>query len=248
MKTVKQEILWMSRLFDHLVIFTQCLLLDLSPSSLVSTKVLVPLSCVFVSSLKLLSFQHIQISVSLSILSQCLAQRASSLITNVCITLSSFNVDGTLDYVEFTSSNNPLMAFTSDPSTHRQCFEVNIIDDEVLENTERFSLSLGLAQGNIPVIVSPDISEVEILDDDGWSSGFPVILRLADYLSFFFIVILVGFVRNFTGVDEDIGSFELCVAIFTDISLLPTNFEFFLSLITTPGTAGSSIKILLIIK
>ena len=59
------------------------------------------------------------------------------------------------------------MPFTSDPSTHRQCFEVNIIDDEALEDTERFSLDLGLARGNIPVIVSPDISEVEILDDDG---------------------------------------------------------------------------------
>ena len=155
--------------------------------------------------------------------------------------LPSFNVDGTLDYIEFTSSNNPLVAFTSDPSTHRQCLDVNIIDDQGLEDAERFSLSLGLAGGNIPVIVSPDISEVEILDDDGWWSGFPVILRLTDHFSFFFIAILVGFVRNFTSVNEDIGSFELCVVIFTDTSLLPTNFEFFLSLITTPGTAGSSV-------
>ena len=60
------------------------------------------------------------------------------------------------------------MAFTSDPSTHRQCFGVNITDDKALEETETFSLNLGLAGGNIPVTVSPGNSEVEILDNDGW--------------------------------------------------------------------------------
>ena len=71
------------------------------------------------------------------------------------------------DYGEFTSSNNPLVAFTSDPSTHRQCFEVNITDDGVLEDTERFNLLLTLADGsNVPVLVDPDVSEVEIIDVD----------------------------------------------------------------------------------
>ena len=74
----------------------------------------------------------------------------------------------TMDFVEFTSSNNPLVPFTSDPSTHRQCFNVTIIDDGALEDIERFSLSLDLAGGNIPVVVNPDVSEVEILDNDGW--------------------------------------------------------------------------------
>ena len=59
------------------------------------------------------------------------------------------------------------MAFTSDPSTHRQCFNVNITHDLVLEDTERFSLTLTLADGsNFPVVVDPDVSEVEIVDDD----------------------------------------------------------------------------------
>ena len=59
------------------------------------------------------------------------------------------------------------MAFTSDPSTHRQCFNVTITDDLVLEDTERFSLTLTLADGsNVPVVVNPDVSEVEIVDDD----------------------------------------------------------------------------------
>ena len=59
------------------------------------------------------------------------------------------------------------MAFTSDPSTHRQCFSVNITDDGVLEDTERFALTLTLADGsNVPVVVNPDVSEVEIVDED----------------------------------------------------------------------------------
>ena len=70
------------------------------------------------------------------------------------------------DYNEFTSSNNPLVTFTSDPTTHRQCFNITITNDAVLEDTERFSLRLSLAEANIDVMVSPDISEVEIIDND----------------------------------------------------------------------------------
>ena len=42
----------------------------------------------------------------------------------------------------------------------------------------------------------------------------------------------------FTSVDESIGSFELCVEIFTDPSLLPPTFDFSLDLVTIPGIAG----------
>ena len=71
------------------------------------------------------------------------------------------------DYVEIDFSNNPLVVFTSDPSTHRQCFEVNITDDGALEDTENFLLRLSLARGsNVPVTVSPDESTVEIIDND----------------------------------------------------------------------------------
>ena len=60
------------------------------------------------------------------------------------------------------------MAFTSDPSTHRQCFEVNITDDRVLEETEIFRLRLTLAEGSsISVNINPNTSDVEIIDDDG---------------------------------------------------------------------------------
>ena len=55
-------------------------------------------------------------------------------------------------------------------------------------------------------------------------------------------MLIVGFEPNseFTSVNESIGSFELCIRIFTDASLLPmyTNFTFSLDLISVPGTAG----------
>ena len=63
------------------------------------------------------------------------------------------------------------MFFTSDPFTHRQCFNVNITDDRILEDTERFSLSLSLADGpTVPILVIPDTSQVEIQDEDCKSS------------------------------------------------------------------------------
>ena len=54
----------------------------------------------------------------------------------------------------------------------------------------------------------------------------------------FFTDILVGFDRNFSSVNESVGSIELCVKIFTDASLLLASFDFSLSLVTIPGTAG----------
>ena len=77
------------------------------------------------------------------------------------------SIDGS-DYVELVPLNNPLVPFNSDPSTHRQCFNITIINDEALEDTERFSLNLTLAEGStVPVVVDPDVSEVEITDQDG---------------------------------------------------------------------------------
>ena len=59
------------------------------------------------------------------------------------------------------------MPFTSDPSTHRQCFNVTIIDDTVVEGTETFSLLLTLAGGSTEdVEIIQDTSVVEIIDDD----------------------------------------------------------------------------------
>ena len=71
------------------------------------------------------------------------------------------------DYVEIVNDSNPLVPFTSDPSTHKQCFGITILDDYALEDTEDFFLSLFLAENSsVPVVVDPPISEVDIVDDD----------------------------------------------------------------------------------
>ena len=60
------------------------------------------------------------------------------------------------------------MPFTSDPSTHKQCFNVTIINDGALEDTEIFGLNLTLVSSTVPgpVLVDPDTSVVEIIDRD----------------------------------------------------------------------------------
>ena len=84
----------------------------------------------------------------------------------ICIDLLTHT--DSLDFGQITDSNNPLVAFTSDPSTHRQCFEVDITDDLILEDTENFFLNLTLsANYTIPVVVFPDSAQVNIIDDDG---------------------------------------------------------------------------------
>ena len=52
--------------------------------------------------------------------------------------------------------------------------------------------------------------------------------------------IRVGFNRNFTSVQEDVGNFELCVEVLTDPAFFPTHtgVDFSLDLITISGTAG----------
>ena len=58
------------------------------------------------------------------------------------------------------------MLFTSDRSTHRQCFNVTISDDGLLEDTERFNLSLSLDGTTVPVTIAPNSSVVEVVDQD----------------------------------------------------------------------------------
>ena len=52
--------------------------------------------------------------------------------------------------------------------------------------------------------------------------------------------VVAGFENTFNTVDEDDGLVELCVSIFTNITLLPvhTDMNFSLDLITISGSAG----------
>ena len=62
--------------------------------------------------------------------------------------------------------DNPYFNFTLSPS-QRRCFNVTIINDSVLEDTELFSLNLTLAGGSTEdVEIVRDASVIEITDDD----------------------------------------------------------------------------------
>ena len=51
------------------------------------------------------------------------------------------------------------------PNIRRMCAEIRITNDSDLENVESFTLSLmALASG---IEVSPNVTEIRILDDDG---------------------------------------------------------------------------------
>ena len=51
--------------------------------------------------------------------------------------------------------------------------------------------------------------------------------------------VTVGFERNFTSVSESVGSFELCVLVFTEVERFNVSFSFNLNLTSTPVTAGN---------
>ena len=63
-------------------------------------------------------------------------------------------------------------------------------------------------------------------------------------MTFCALVAVVGFERVFTSADEDAGSFQLCVRIVTDASLLPISTEFFLDLLSVPASAGNNTHVL----
>ena len=48
----------------------------------------------------------------------------------------------------------------------------------------------------------------------------------------------VGFEREYISVNEDTGSFQWCVRVFTNASLLPINTEFSLDLFSVADSAG----------
>ena len=57
---------------------------------------------------------------------------------------------------------------------------------------------------------------------------------------FVYAAILVGFENILTTVDEDVGSFEICVRIFTEVLLFPTAaVNFSLNLVSLPDKAGN---------
>ena len=77
-------------------------------------------------------------------------------------------VAGEQDYIPFTSTlSKPLSN-----ETRSQCFDVSIIDDNLFELTESFTLLVTLADDTQPVIISPSVAIIEIVDDDGKSHNY----------------------------------------------------------------------------
>lgn len=72
---------------------------------------------------------------------------------------------GEEDYLPITFFTNPLFE-PFDNDTRTMCFTVNIIDDGVPELSEVFYL-VAFVDAPVPVQVSPNISDILILDDDG---------------------------------------------------------------------------------
>ena len=61
------------------------------------------------------------------------------------------------------------------------------------------------------------------------------------HILIYVLVAVVGFEREFVSVNEDAGSFQWCVHIFTSASLLPANTEFSLNLFSVAGSAGNTL-------
>ena len=91
------------------------------------------------------------------------------------------------------------------------------------------------------MVVDPDVSEVEIIDEDGVHALISDKPIITDIL-FISTEILVGFETVFTSAHEGNDTVELCVRIFTDVALLPThiNMSFSLDLVSVSGTAGKN--------
>lgn len=81
---------------------------------------------------------------------------------------------GSLDYQDF---DNAVLTF--DVSENRQCFEIGLIDDTILESDEFFTVMLAPTSDSVRVLISMDSCTVTIIDDDSKSiPSSPPILQV----------------------------------------------------------------------
>ena len=66
--------------------------------------------------------------------------------------------------------------FQTDTSTIPQCWTVVIINDNIVENTETFSVELSTSEPDI-VLLSPSSAVVNIVDDDSKFNEYQTLLR-----------------------------------------------------------------------
>ena len=69
------------------------------------------------------------------------------------------------DYTPITPFNSPLFDPFND-GRRSQCFDVSIIDDNVVESNETFTLRVTPGDDTQPVRIYPNVSIIEIVDND----------------------------------------------------------------------------------
>ena len=79
-----------------------------------------------------------------------------------------FTVAGEQDYDPITPFNSPLVEPFNN-GTRSQCFNITIINDNLFEQTENFTLMVTLFDVTQPVMISPNEAIIEIEDNDGKS-------------------------------------------------------------------------------
>ena len=96
-----------------------------------------------------------------------------SLIKGHCITIIQCLEAGS-DFTRLMAFLSISLVIPSSPGSptagpHRECFNVTITDDDLLENTESFSLLLqeDTLTSQTGTIISPNLTEIFILDDNG---------------------------------------------------------------------------------
>ena len=87
------------------------------------------------------------------------------------------------DFTQLTEHLSISLVFPSSPGSptagpRRECFNVAITDDDLLENTESFSLLLqeDIFGQQTGATINPNLTEVFILDEDGASKYFSNVL------------------------------------------------------------------------
>ena len=77
------------------------------------------------------------------------------------------------DYTAVNFLNEPFRNRPFNTDNRRQCFNVDITDNNVPENTERFTVTISNSVLSTAVIVDPDVVTITILDRDERPSSTP---------------------------------------------------------------------------
>ena len=92
------------------------------------------------------------------------AQKLCHVYVHHCI----LTVAGEQDYDPITPFNSPLTEPFNN-GTQTQCFNITIIDDNLNEQNESFILMVTLFDDTQPIIISPNVSIIAIVDNDSKS-------------------------------------------------------------------------------